>query len=412
MPDEIKVVLDEMKKTTEAMHQYVDRKIEEVRKSGGNGDPTTLESIEKANNDITELRKQYDELLVVSQRPANVTAEGDDPEKLLIRSAFEKFIRYGAGENANVQMSPEEKRALSNSADVDGGFLVPIDFESTVIMNAYEESAIRPVVGARPTSRDTVFMPALAKPVVSWGVNGLAVSAQDLAAGGHTLSIHDLKALTLIHNNTLEDADADIWGELSGAFSSAIAESEDNAFAVGTGVNSPQGILTNAAVAANFTLSGVSGALVDATHNGIDACIAALYKLKATYRRNASFAFNSGVEAILRTAKDTSPTAGQYLWQPPVQAGAPATLLGKPIINPEGMPASTTAGLLPIIVGDFGRGYKIRDRKGITVNVLLSVMLNMIRLVSWLSAGQVVKLCFLKHSKLSRSVLNQLFSLR
>ncbi len=52
-------------------------------------------------------------------------------ETLLQRSAFEKFIRYGNGENSLVQMSTEEKRALANSADSDGGFLVPIDFEST-----------------------------------------------------------------------------------------------------------------------------------------------------------------------------------------------------------------------------------------------------------------------------------------
>lgn len=367
----MQTVLDEMKTTNEALHKYVDKKFEEINEGrSAEGDPLLNESIDKANAQIDELRKLYDDLLVASNRPAGFadSADTEDPEKLLLRGAFEKFIRYGAGENANVQMSIEEKRALANSADSDGGFLVPIDFESTVIMEAYDESAIRPLVGARPTSRDTVFMPALAKPTVAWGVTGLSVSAQDLAAGGHTLQVQDLKALTLIHNNTLDDTEADIWGELSSAFSDAISEAEDDAFAIGAGDRSPQGILTNAAVAANFTVSGVSGALNDATHNGIDVLITALYKLKATYRRNATFAFNSTVEGTIRTLKDGD---GQYLWQPPVQAGAPATLLGKPIANPEGMPLASTDGLLPIVVGDFKRGYRIRDRKGITVQRLV-----------------------------------------
>lgn len=369
MPDlKIDDVLVEMKKTTEALHQYVDRKVEEVRAGSTDGDVTTNEAIEKANGQITELRKQYDELLVLSKRPQNTQEDEQDEEGLLLRSAFNKFMRYGYGDSAVVQMTTEEKRALMNSADADGGFLVPSDFEGGVIMNAYEESAIRPVVGAKPTSRDSVFLPALGKPKVAWGVTGLSVSPQELEAGGHTIQIHDLKALTLIHNNTLEDADADIWGELSDAFSSAIAEAEDNAFGTGAGSNSPQGIIVNSDVQANFTLSGVANALTDASNNGIDALITALYKLKATYRQNATIAMNSTTEAIFRQVKDS--VAGQYLWQPPVQAGDPATLLGKPVINPEGLPDAGTDGLLPIVVGDFRRGYRIRDRKGVTVQRL------------------------------------------
>ena len=370
MPSEIQKVLDEMKRTTEALHQYVDRKIEEVR-AGGNpeGDHTTNAAIEKANEQITELRSLYDDLLVQSQRPTidPVTGQDASPEVLLLRSAFEKFVRYGNGEHGSNMMTVEEKRALQNSSDKDGGFLVPVDFENTVIMNAYDEAAIRPSVGARPTSRDTVYMPALAKPKVAWGVTGLAVSQQELEAGGHTLQIFDLKALTLLHNNTLDDAEADIWGELSAAFSDAIAEAEDDAFATGAGFNSPQGIIVNPKVQANFTLTGVSGGLNDASHNGIDVLIEALYKLKSTYRRNATYAFNSTVEGQVRQLKDGN---GQYLWQPPVQAGDPATLLGKPVINPEGLPDAGTDGNLPIIVGDFRRGYRIRDRAGISVQRL------------------------------------------
>jgi len=361
-------VLDEMKTTTEALHTYVDRKIDEVRAGSSDGDHTTNSAIEKANGQIDELRTLYDDLLAQSNRPAGFKEPSDeDAQSLLLRSAFEKFVRYGNGENAVVQMSTEEKRALANSSDVDGGFLVPIDFESKIIMNAYEESAIRPLANVNTTSRDTVFMPALAKPVVAWGVQGLAVSPQDLEAGGHTLQIHDLKALTLIHNNTLEDSDADIWGELSAAFSMAISEKEDDAFAIGAGDRSPQGIITNPDVAANFTLTGVADAMWDASNNGVDVLIQALYKLKATYRRNATFAFNSSIESTFRQLKDANEN---YIWQPPVQAGAPASLLGRPIANPEGLPDGDTDGLLPVIVGDFKRGYRIRDRKGVTVQRL------------------------------------------
>jgi len=367
MPDlTMEQVLTEMKRTTEALHSYVDRKFEEIRESGGNGDPTTLDSITKANADIDELRKLYDDLLVASKRPSIPEADQIDPELMLQRSAFEKFIRYG--NNENVSFSVEEKRALMNSSDSDGGFLVPIDFENTVLMNAYDESAIRPVANVGSTGRDTVQIPSLAKPVVAWGVTGLSIPEQALKAGGQTIQIFDLKALTLLSNNTLDDSSANIWAELTSAFSDAIAEAEDLAFAVGFGEKSPQGIIFDPQVKANFTMSGVANGLKDGSHNGVDVLIKALYKLKSTYRRNATFAFNSTIEGEVRQYKDTT---GQYLWQPPVQAGAPATLLGKPVINPEGLPDGDTDGLLPIVVGDFKRGYRIRDRAGVSVQRLV-----------------------------------------
>ena len=76
---------------------------------------------------------------------------------------------------------------------------------------------------------------------------------------------------------------------------------------------------------------------------------------------------NSTTEGEVRKIKNND---GDYIWQPPVTAGNPAALLGRPIINPEGMPDSNN-GTLPIAVGDFRSGYKLRDRSGVTVRRLV-----------------------------------------
>lgn len=360
----IQEVLDEMNKATHSMREYVDKKMEEVR--AGNAGNDAQAAIDRANAHITELRTMYEDLMKKMQRPANNPGD-PDPEMELRQSAFLKFVRFGAGETARTMMTPEELRALSSASDAEGGFLVPTAWESQVLMQAYNEAELRPLVNVGTTGRDQVFMPALKKPVVAWGVTNLAVNPQELAAGGERITIHDLKALVLIHNNTLDDADANVWAELQTAFSAAIAEAEDDAFASGDGVTAPQGVLTNKTVLTQFTVSGVAAALSDATHNGVDPLIAALHKLKKTYRRNATFAMNSTVEGVVRTLKDAN---GQYLWQPPVQAGAPATLLGRPVANPEGMP-DIAANAFPIAVGDFRAGYRVRDRAGISVQRLV-----------------------------------------
>src|SRR5574337_761402 len=359
-------LLEAINKATTELRSYLDRQIEEVRKSGAASDDTKA-AIEKANAEIGELRKALDEAVKAAQRPGNGATGNEDPKDRELRSAYSKFLRYGAGENGRSMMSVEEIRALSQASDAEGGFLVPTAWESGLITQAYDAAEIRPLCDVAPTGRDTVFMPALAKPTVAWGTVNVAVDPQSLGAGGERMSIYDLKGLVLIHNNTLDDADADIWGELQMQFSDAIAEAEDDAFAVGAGATGPQGILAHPTVAGQFTKSGVAAALSDSTHNGIDPLITALYLLKKTYRRNATWIFNSNTEAVIRTLKDAD---GQYLWQPPVQAGAPATLLGRPIANAEGMP-DIAANAFPIAIGDCKRGYRIRDRKGVSIQRLV-----------------------------------------
>lgn len=368
MNEEIKKLFDEMRSAHDTFKDHVNSQVEEIRKTGS-ADPLTTAALEKANKAVDELRGKYEDLLVANQRAgvvAGATAD-NDPEMELRKSAFEKYVRYGFGENAAVDLSVDERRVLSSSKDKDGGFLVPGTFENEIITQAYNEGELRAICNVAPTGRDMVQLAAIAKPLVAWGTANLAVNPQDIAAGGERIEIFDLKALTLIANNTLDDSAADVWGELRDLFSMAIAEAEDDSFAAAAGNKMPQGVIADSRVQANFVKTGVAAALSDATNNGVDALITMLQSLKKTYRRNSTWAMNSTTEGVVRQFKDTN---GQYLWQPPVQAGAPATLLGRPLVNPEGIP-NVAANSFSIALGDFRKGYKIRDRAGITVQRLV-----------------------------------------
>ena len=360
---------DEIGRTFEDVKKYNDKAIEEAEKRHGEASAETLEKVTAANDAVTELRKEMSELEKRMNRPNFEQQGGKEPtsEEELRSAAFEKYIRYGIGESGQAMFSPEEKRALGGTSDADGGFLIPPTFESGIIMNAYNLAELRPLCQVGTTGRDTVHLGALSKPTVAWGRANIAVSEQDLTTGGERLTIFDLRALTLIANNTLEDTDANIVSEMIDAFGRAIAESEDDAFSVAAGDDSPKGIVSDSRVQANYTASGISDALSDASNNGVDALISCFYAPKKTYRRNGSWMFNSTTEAVIRKLKDGE---GRYLWQPSVIAGEPATLLGKAIANPEGMP-DIAAGTYPIAFGDLRGGYKIRDRSGITVQRLV-----------------------------------------
>ena len=88
-----------------------------------------------------------------------------------------------------------------------------------------------------------------------------------------------------------------------------------------------------------------------------------VYAAKSAYRANGHFVMNRAT--AVRDSQDED-VDGTYLWQPSLEAGAPATLLGYPIAESEDMPDIATDSL-SIAFGDFSRGYLIVDRVGIRV---------------------------------------------
>jgi HK97 family phage major capsid protein len=368
MADVVKELLEGIKKNTDNLRSELDA----LKGANFLEDPLVKAKIDAYDNEFKTLKDQYEaekkarEELDLKLQRANFAPgqENQDPEAKARTSGFEKYVRYGA----KAQYTEQEQKALSSLVDVDGGYFLPADVESGILKIAQDEAEIRGVANVGTTSRDRVQGGKITqRATIAWGSEGIAVDPQDLKAGLEDMPINEITALVLVPNNTLEDAAADIFGEITALFGEDIAKAEDDAFVIGDGVLKPEGILSNKKVQARAKNSKVAAALTDANNNGLDVLIDALYSLKKTYRRNGVWAFNSLTEATVRKIKDTT---GQYLWQPPVQAGAPATLHGYRIINPEGMP-DIAANSFPILFGDFRRGYKIRDRKGMSVQRLM-----------------------------------------
>jgi phage major capsid protein, HK97 family len=361
---ELKQLHEDLHTTFSSFKEENDKMQKEIRSQGESSREISTK-VDFLNKEISNIQSQIKEVSDEYRKSLSAPAEPEEMRKMNeYKTSFMSYIRYGLGETARAPSM--HLRTLSGINDGDGGFLLPQDIDSKILMRAYDMGEVRPVCTQRTTSRDTVRIASLSKPSVTWGRKGLDVSKQDLTAGGLNLEIIDLKALVTIHNDTLDDSEANIEMELIDAFGMALFEAEDDAFIAGTGVDQPQGVLGNASVLSNYVFCGVATALQDSTHNGMDTLVAAMQKLKKTYRRNATWAMNSTTEGVVRILKDTY---GQYLWQPNTQIGAPPTLLGRPIINPEGM-ADIGANAYPIVCGDFSRGYRIYDRQGMYIRRL------------------------------------------
>ena len=150
----------------------------------------------------------------------------------------------------------------------------------------------------------------------------------------------------------------------------SMAGGEGAAFISGNGVKKPTGILAGPAPVATADSSRAFGTLqyfasgqAAALPTSQDAFLDMVYGVRARYRNNAQWLTSKAVLAGLRKYKDST---GQYLWQPALTAGQPATFLGYGITEAEDMPA-VAANAFPLAFGDFKEGYLICDKVGMRI---------------------------------------------
>lgn len=264
-------------------------------------------------------------------------------------AAFFKFLRSGKN-----SLDVEEKALIQ---DTTGEILVPEELYNEIFQDLPELTVVRNIANVRKTNSNRVRTRSINDVTVGWGTLELgaegAMPESSLTPTEDYIYVEDLMGLTKIGEDELDDSDVNLTSVVAQSFSNAIAAAEDAAFIKGLGHASsqPEG-MTNSAV-----IPSVDTAVVGEV--SIDDFINLVYAVPAQYRKNGSFIVNSQTELVMRKMKDEN---GQYLWQPSVQAGVPATFLGFPIYNQEDV-ATIASGAKVAIFGDFKSGYQILDRQ-------------------------------------------------
>lgn len=310
------------------------------------------------------------------------------------KAAFAHYLRQGESRlNANevgllrqVVMTPtmikdalmqgydsvgELKTVMIEGADTLGGYLVPGDFQATVVSRLPGMTVVRGRANVAGTSRDVVEMPMAtggdsqyrSAVRVTWVAETPAsgAAATNATFGLVKIPIHTAMAEVSLSRNVVEDAAFDVAGYLAEQFADAAAIDEDNQFLTGDGNGRPRGILPSSSNALSLT-EVVTG---DADELLWDGLVELSYAIDAQYRQRAAWIAAKSTYLAIAQLKDSG---GQYLWREVYGnnvAGQPLTLLGYPVLEQESMP-TVAAGYYPIIFGDLN-GYYIRDRVGMTV---------------------------------------------
>ena len=249
---------------------------------------------------------------------------------------------------------PQVVNALQIGTDSEGGYLVPDEYERTLVEALEEENVFRQLAKVIRTSSGDRKIPVVAtKGTASWIDEEGAYLESDDSFGQVSIGAYKVGTMIKVSEELLNDSVFDLEAYISREFARRIGAKEEEAFFTGDGSGKPLGVLA----ATGGAETGVTAA--SATAITADELIDLFYSLKAPYRRNAVWVLNDSTIKAIRKLKDNQ---GQYLWQPSLTAGAPDLLLGKPVRTSAYMPA-IAADAKTVAFGDFSY-YWIADRLG------------------------------------------------
>ena len=249
---------------------------------------------------------------------------------------------------------PQVVNALQIGTDSEGGYLVPDEYERTLVEALEEENVFRQLAKVIRTSSGDRKIPVVAtKGTASWIDEEGAYLESDDAFGQVSIGAYKVGTMIKVSEELLNDSVFDLEAYISREFARRIGAKEEESFFTGDGSGKPLGVLA----ATGGAETGVTAA--SATAITADELIDLFYSLKAPYRRNAVWVLNDSTIKAIRKLKDNQ---GQYLWQPSLTAGAPDLLLGKPVRTSAYVPA-IAADAKTVAFGDFSY-YWIADRQG------------------------------------------------
>ena len=249
---------------------------------------------------------------------------------------------------------PSVVNALQEGTDSEGGYLVPDEYERTLVEALEEENMFRQLAKVIRTSSGDRKIPVVAtKGTASWIDEEGAYTESDDSFGQVSIGAYKVGTMIKVSEELLNDSVFDLESYIAKEFARRIGAKEEEAFFTGDGSGKPLGILA----ATGGAETGVTAA--SSTAVTADELMDLFYSLKSPYRRNAVWVLNDSTIKAVRKLKDST---GQYLWQPSLVAGTPDTLLGRPMKTSAYMPV-IAAGAKTIAFGDFSY-YWIADRQG------------------------------------------------
>jgi HK97 family phage major capsid protein len=365
---EIKAAVGELAHTVEAFKEANDERLSLLEKK--RSDVVLEEKVDRMNGAITGLQDSMSSIKTALKRPMQGSHTKHDAEPSEHKRAFLRYISKGTDSD----LGAIEAKAMSVVSDPDGGYLVPNDMTDRIITRQFDTTPMRQLATIMTVNSDAIEILRDTDDTEAQWVSELdnRLDTEPGQFGRVRISVHELHAQPKATQKLLDDANLNVEEWIVNKIAARFARRENAAFVTGDGVAQPRGFGSYPVAATTDTTrpwgtfeyfpSGAAGAFAAAAP--ADAIISLMHRLKAGYLPKAAWLMPRAVSELIRKMKGT--TNDSYLWQPSLQIGTPATLLGFPVYLGEDMPA-VAANSLSLAFGDFGEGYTIVDRIGMRV---------------------------------------------
>ena len=285
----------------------------------------------------------------ITAKPMNCAS--DEEETGVTSKAYRKSFWNAMRQKV---VRPEVMNALQVGTDSEGGYLVPDEFEHTLVEALQEENIFRKLAHIIQTASGDRKIPVVAsKGTASWVYEEGSITESDDSFGQVSIGAYKLGTLIKVSNELLNDSVFPLEGYISKEFARRIGAKEEDSFFNGDGDGKPVGIFHSTG-GAQVGVTAASTSAITA-----DEIIDLFYSLGAPYRKKAVWVLNDATVKSIRKLKDGN---GNYLWQPALTADTPDTLLGRPVYTSTSVP-TIASGAKVIAFGDFSF-YWIADRQG------------------------------------------------
>ncbi|MER9396722.1 phage major capsid protein [Mesorhizobium sp. M0615] len=341
--------------------------------AGYHGEVKTLVTGQKKLE--TDFKKMDDilaQLQVAMQRSPNGLGtkmrdgKASAPEIEAEYKAFGAFIKSG---------SDIEIKALSTDEGPAGGYITGTNMAATINQKTFDQSPIRRLSRIITIDNGDLWEEPLdvSDLGAEWvGERETRPDTGDSELGSLSIPLHEVYAKQSVTQKLLDLSFVNIGSWVEGKISDKFGRTEGLAYVAGNGVKKPRGFMDYAATSVATSdatrawgvlqnvISGSAATVADASGqaNGIKDLY---WALRAPYRTNATWLMSSATANGLDKLKDST---GDYIWRAGMTAGAPPSLLGRPVEFDENMPAPG-AGTYPIAFGDFKKAYTVLDWQSI-----------------------------------------------
>ncbi|REE62129.1 HK97 family phage major capsid protein [Streptomyces sp. 3212.3] len=325
-----------------------------------------LYAVELAGELLSEDQQERAEKLVRADRRGRIAQHllltGSDD----YMRAFEALLANGGNpalleddESTAYKLAEAHRRAMTLT-DAAGGFLVPFTLDPTIILtNAGSANPFRQVSTIKTITTDTWNGVSSAGVTANWLSESQQVT--DNSPAFAQPSIPPQKAAAWVQGSFEVLSDSGFGAEVGPLLADAKDRLEAAAFATGSGVGQPKGVVT--------AVSAVPGSVV-ATATADTYAVADVYALEQAlpprHRLTGSPSWMSN-KAIINKTRQFDTAGGSSFWAN-LGMGQPEQLLGAPIYEASAMDGviDTSANNYILLLGDF-RNFYIVDRVGMTM---------------------------------------------